>query len=103
MPDSDEIFELLDRKIPASLLVLSQIVTVDIPSVDQSPTFKKLLRAISQLAHTLPSSQIYSKLGQYTLSVLSPEQAKTFKNQTLLKEFISDLKHICSAQLKIDI
>ena len=51
LPDSDEIFELLDRKIPAAILVLCQIAMVDLPSGDSSLTqassFKKLLRAIS--------------------------------------------------------
>lgn len=96
LPDSDEIFELLDRKIPASILVLCQIVTVDL-QIEQLPAFKKLLRAISQLSHTLPSSQIFSKLGQNTLMALAPEQAKTYKNQTLLREFVSDLRQICAS------
>ena len=34
---------------------------------------------------------------------LAPEQARTFKNQTLLKEFISDLKQICASQLKMNL
>ena len=35
--------------------------------------------------------------------MLSPDQAKTYKNQTLLREFISDLKQICQVSLKIDL
>ena len=30
LPNSDEIFELLDRKIPASILILCQLVSIDL-------------------------------------------------------------------------
>lgn len=63
LPDSEEIFELLDRKIPAAILVLCQTVAVDLKLQNSQQAFKKLLRAIVQLSHTLPSSQIFSLLG----------------------------------------
>ena len=108
LPDSDEIYELLDRKIPASLMILSQIVANDLQKGGRfEPNGEanlKLLRAIAKLAYTLPSSHLYSRIGSQTLSIMAhPKQAKQMQNLTLLKEFISDLKQICLVQLNMDI
>ena len=34
LPDSDEIFELLDRKIPAAMLILCQSIATELPLAD---------------------------------------------------------------------
>ena len=66
-PDSDEVFELLDRKIPAQLFVLCQTIMIELPNLEKSTHFEKLLRAVSQISNTLPSSDLFSQVGYDTL------------------------------------
>jgi hypothetical protein len=88
LPKSNELFELIDRKISASLLCLSQLVISqmigrinaiggDSKLLVQSSNIDRLLRSIANISHTAPTNVLFSSVGSLTLESLAKSSGPT--------------------------
>ena len=77
LPKSNELFELLDRKVPASLLAFTQLsivspmVAVASKEAIQVTGIDRLLRSVASLSHISPASALFTQVGSACLDSIS--------------------------------
>jgi hypothetical protein len=110
LPNSNELFELLDRKIPASLLALVQVslisplIAVTPAESTQVASIDRLLRSVANISNISPASALYNQVGSACLDSISRSASKLtglkaaqfYKNQTIFREILTELNSIYS-------